>query len=163
MLRAGRHRLAARPAPAAGALDQRVTFVAGDALALPFRSKAFDAVTISFGLRNVADPAAALSEMLRVTKPGGGLVVCEFSRLPLAPADALYRRYLATVLPAVARRVSSNPDAYEYLAESIAEWPGQRELARRISAAGWTGVRWRNLSFGIVALHTARRPAKRAS
>lgn len=158
MLQVGRRRLAARPVPAGGAPDGGVTFVAGDALALPFGDESFDAVTISFGLRNVADPAAALSEMLRVTKPGGGLVICEFSHLPLAPAEALYRRYLGAVLPAVARRMSSNPEAYEYLAESIAQWPEQHELARWIRAAGWSGVRWRNLSFGIVALHAARRP-----
>ena len=160
MLRVGRRRLAGRPAPAGGARDGGVTFAAGDALALPFGNESFDAVTISFGLRNVADPDAALREMLRVTKPGGRLVICEFSHLPVAPAEALYRRYLGTVLPAVAR-VSSNPDAYEYLAESIGQWPGQRELARRIEAAGWSGVRWRNLSLGIVALHAAQRDARK--
>jgi demethylmenaquinone methyltransferase / 2-methoxy-6-polyprenyl-1,4-benzoquinol methylase len=160
MLRVGRRRLAARPACTGDAHAGGVTFAAGDALALPFGSESFDAVTISFGLRNVAAPEAALAEMLRVTKPGGGLVICEFSHLPFGPAEALYRRYIAAVLPAVARRVSSNPEAYEYLAESIEQWPQQRELARWIGAAGWSGVRWRNLSFGIVALHSARRPAK---
>lgn len=137
-----------------------VSFAGGDALALPFRDESFDAVTISFGLRNVADPGAALSEMHRVTRPGGGLVICEFSHLRFAPAEALYRRYLATVLPVVARRVSSNPEAYQYLAESIQEWPDQQELARRISRAGWSSVRWRSLSLGVVALHVAKRPAQ---
>lgn len=136
-----------------------VSFVAGDALALPLRDTSFDAVTISFGLRNVADPQAALGEMLRVTRPGGRLVVCEFSHLPARLADLLYQRYLERVLPAVAGRMSSNPDAYAYLAESIRDWPGQAGLARWLRAAGWTAVRWRNLSFGIVALHSARRPA----
>src|SRR5215813_8232470 len=94
-----------------------VRFAAGDALRLPFRDGAFDAVTISFGLRNVADPDAALAEMLRVTRPGGRLVICEFSAITIAPADMLYRRYLLHVLPAMARRAARNPEAYEYLAE----------------------------------------------
>jgi demethylmenaquinone methyltransferase/2-methoxy-6-polyprenyl-1,4-benzoquinol methylase len=133
-----------------------VRFVAGDALALPLRNGAFDAVTISFGLRNVADPAAALAEMRRVTKPGGRLLICEFSHLGHGRLDALYQQYLAVALPAVARRLSPNPDAYAYLAESIGAWPGKEELAALIRATGWSAVRWRSLSFGIVALHDAR-------
>jgi demethylmenaquinone methyltransferase / 2-methoxy-6-polyprenyl-1,4-benzoquinol methylase len=132
-------------------------FVAGDALRLPFRDGAFDAVTISFGLRNVADPVAGLAEMRRVTRPGGRLVVCEFSAITIAPADMLYRRYLLHVLPAIARRAARNPEAYEYLAESIVDWPAQRELAGLIKTAGWSAVRWRNLSLGAVAVHVARR------
>jgi len=131
-------------------------FVAGDALRLPFRDAAFDAVTISFGLRNVAGPGAALAEMRRVTRPGGRLVVCEFSTITIAPADMLYRRYLIHVLPAIARRTARNPEAYEYLAESITDWPAQRELAGIIEAAGWSAVRWRDLSMGAVAVHVAR-------
>jgi demethylmenaquinone methyltransferase / 2-methoxy-6-polyprenyl-1,4-benzoquinol methylase len=140
------------PAPA-------VRFVAGDALDLPFADAAFDAVTISFGLRNVAGPDAALAQLLRVTRPGGRLVVCEFSHLRPRALDALYEQYLARALPAVARRLSGNAEAYDYLAESIRDWPGQQELADRIGAAGWGGARWLNLSFGVVALHLARRPA----
>jgi demethylmenaquinone methyltransferase/2-methoxy-6-polyprenyl-1,4-benzoquinol methylase len=135
-----------------------VRFVAGDALAVPFASAAFDVVTISFGLRNVADPDAALAEMLRVTKPGGRLVICEFSHLPARAVDLAYQRYLAAALPAVAGRLSANPGAYAYLAESIRDWPAQEELAGRIRAAGWSAVRWRNLTFGVVAVHVARRP-----
>jgi demethylmenaquinone methyltransferase/2-methoxy-6-polyprenyl-1,4-benzoquinol methylase len=135
-----------------------VSFVAGDALALPFRNGAFDAVTISFGLRNVANADAALTEMLRVTRPGGRLVICEFGHLPGRRLDALYERYLAAALPLVARRLSGHAEAYNYLAESIADWPAQPELARRIGAAGWQAVRWRNLSMGVVAVHQARRP-----
>jgi demethylmenaquinone methyltransferase/2-methoxy-6-polyprenyl-1,4-benzoquinol methylase len=135
----------------------RLAFVAGDALRLPFRDGAFDAVTISFGLRNVADPGAALAEMRRVTRPGGRLVVCEFSTITIAPVDMLYRRYLINVLPAIARRTARSPEAYEYLAESIADWPVQRELARMIEAAGWSAVRWHDLSMGVVAVHVARR------
>jgi len=135
----------------------RLSFVAGDALRLPFRDGSFDAVTISFGLRNVADPGAALAEMRRVTRPGGRLVVCEFSTITIAPVDMLYRRYLINVLPAIARRTARNPEAYEYLAESIVDWPAQRELAGLIEAAGWSAVRWRDLSMGAVAVHVARR------
>jgi len=136
-----------------------VTFVAGDALALPFADARFDAVTISFGLRNVADPGQALAEMLRVTRPGGRLVVCEFSHLPVAALDRVYHRALHASGPAIARVLAQNPGAYAYLAETIAAWPDQRALARMIGTAGWTGIAWRNLSLGIVAVHTARRPA----
>jgi len=135
----------------------RLSLVAGDALRLPFRDEAFDAVTISFGLRNVASPGAALAEMHRVTRPGGRLVVCEFSTITIAPLDMLYRRYLTNVLPAIARRTARNPEAYTYLAESITDWPAQRELVGLIKAAGWSAVRWRDLSLGVVAVHVARR------
>jgi demethylmenaquinone methyltransferase / 2-methoxy-6-polyprenyl-1,4-benzoquinol methylase len=135
----------------------RLGWVAGDALRLPFRDGAFDAVTISFGLRNVADTGAALAELRRVTRPGGRLVVCEFSTITIAPADMLYRRYLLHALPAIARRTARNPEAYEYLAESIVDWPAQRELAGLIRAAGWSAVKWRDLSLGAVAVHVARR------
>src|SRR5580704_507528 len=154
MLRAGHTRLTGRKQRGTG----RLGFVAGDALRLPFRDEAFDAVTISFGLRNVADPEQALAEMRRVTRPGGRLVVCEFSTITIAPVDMLYRRYLIHVLPAVARRTARNPEAYEYLAESITAWPAQRELAGMIEATGWSAVRWRDLSVGAVAVHVARRP-----
>jgi demethylmenaquinone methyltransferase / 2-methoxy-6-polyprenyl-1,4-benzoquinol methylase len=135
----------------------QLSLVAGDALRLPFRDEAFDAVTISFGLRNVASPGAALAEMHRVTRPGGRLAVCEFSTITIAPLDMLYRRYLTDVLPAIARRVARNPEAYTYLAESITDWPAQRELVGLIKAAGWSAVRWRDLSLGVVAVHVARR------
>jgi len=135
-----------------------VKFVAGDALRLPFGDQAFDAVTISFGLRNVADLDAALAEMHRVTRPGGRLVICEFGHLRPPALNAFYERYLAAALPAVAKRLSPAGDAYEYLAESIKDWPAQEELARRIAAAGWTAIRWRNLTLGVVAVHVARRP-----
>ena len=134
-------------------------FVGGDALRLPFADGVFDAVTISFGLRNVVDPQQVLAEMLRVTRPGGRLVICEFSRVSNRPLRALYERYLARALPAVARRVSRNPVAYEYLAESIVDWPDQLGLARLLHEAGWSAVKWQNLTLGIVAVHLARRPA----
>jgi len=134
-----------------------VPLVAGDALRLPFRDAAFDAVTISFGLRNVADVDLALRELARVTRSGGRLVVCEFSRPTFAPFRAVYLEYIMRALPPVARRVSSNPDAYVYLAESIRAWPDQASLAASLTAAGWRDVAWRNLTGGIVALHRATR------
>jgi len=145
MLRAGR---ASRPA---------IRLLAGDALALPFRDAAFDAVTISFGLRNVRDTGAALRELARVTRPGGRLVVCEFSHPTNAAFRAVYLHYLMRALPAVARRVAANPEAYEYLGESIRAWPDQPGLASALVEAGWRGVAWRNLTGGIVALHRAVR------
>ena len=134
-------------------------FVAGDALRLPFRDAAFDAVTISFGLRNTADPDLALRELLRVTRPGGRLVVCEFSHPVWKPFRNLYVNYLMRALPAVARRVSSDPSAYVYLAESIRAWPVQAELAGDLAVAGWERVSWRDLTGGIVALHRAAKPS----
>ena len=133
-----------------------LSFVAGDALRLPYVDAAFDAVTISFGLRNVEDTAGALRELRRVTRPGGTLVVCEFSTPTWRPFRGLYRDYLVAALPRIASVVSSNPVAYEYLAESILAWPDQDALAAVIAAAGWRRVEWRNLSGGIVALHRAR-------
>jgi demethylmenaquinone methyltransferase/2-methoxy-6-polyprenyl-1,4-benzoquinol methylase len=135
----------------------RLPFVAGDALRLPFRDQAFDAATISFGLRNVADPTAALRELHRVTRRGGRLVVCEFSHPTWAPFRTVYVNYLMRGLPGVARRLASNPDAYVYLAESIRAWPAQPALAGLFADAGWRRVGWRNLSGGVVALHTATR------
>ncbi|GIH22420.1 demethylmenaquinone methyltransferase [Acrocarpospora phusangensis] len=136
-----------------------LTFVAGDALRLPFADGVFDAVTISFGLRNVADTDQALTELLRVTRPGGRLVICEFSRPTVKTFDVIYTQYLMRLLPQVARAVSSNPDSYEYLAESIRDWYDQAELAQVIQTAGWRRVAWRNLSLGIVALHRAVKAA----
>jgi demethylmenaquinone methyltransferase / 2-methoxy-6-polyprenyl-1,4-benzoquinol methylase len=144
MLRVGKQR---RP---------RLSFVAADALRLPYANACFDAVTISFGLRNLEDPAEGLREMRRVTRPGGTLLVCEFSTPTWAPFRSVYANYLVAAIPRIARLVSSNPVAYEYLAESIQAWPDQAALAAVIAEAGWADVEWRNLSGGIVALHRAR-------
>ena len=130
-------------------------FTAGDGTRLPFADDTFDAVTISFGLRNIVDPLAGLREMLRVTKPGGRLVVCEFSHPTYAPFRTVYLEYLMKALPTIARAVSSAPDAYVYLAESIRAWPDQRGLADLVAEAGWRRPEWRDLSGGIVALHRA--------
>jgi demethylmenaquinone methyltransferase/2-methoxy-6-polyprenyl-1,4-benzoquinol methylase len=137
---------------------RQITFIAGDAMHLPFRDETFDAAVISFGLRNVSDVPGALREMARVVRPGGRLVICEFSRPTWRPFRALYLNYLMRALPWVARRVSSNADAYVYLAESIRAWPPQDELAATVAASGWGSVRYRNLTGGIVALHMAERP-----
>jgi demethylmenaquinone methyltransferase/2-methoxy-6-polyprenyl-1,4-benzoquinol methylase len=155
MLQAGQSRLT-QSDPLAAKTRGSVAFAAGDALHLPFKDGAFDAVTISFGLRNVHGTRDALAEMRRVTRPGGRLVVCEFSKITVEPIDMLYRRYLTGVLPAIARRAARNPEAYEYLSESIADWPAQRELADVIRAAGWSAVRWRDITLGVVAIHVAR-------
>lgn len=128
-------------------------FTAADAMKLPFADNSFDAVTMSFGLRNVADTDDALREFARVTKPGGRLVVCEFSQPVNGAFRKVYSEYLMEALPRVARKVSSNPESYVYLAESIQAWPDQKALATRVADAGWSDVAWRNLSGGIVALH----------
>lgn len=143
MLRVGRQR------------NPGLDFAAGDATRLPFRDGAFDAVTISFGLRNVEDTTGALRELRRVTKPGGRLLVCEFSHPTFAPFRTVYLEYLMRALPAIADKVASNPEAYVYLAESIRAWPDQRGLATLIQASGWTKVGWRDLTGGIVTLHRA--------
>ncbi|NHC14926.1 demethylmenaquinone methyltransferase [Motilibacter deserti] len=149
MLRAGHAKRSSTPG---------LAFAAADALHLPFADGAFDAVTISFGLRNVSDTDLALRELLRVTRPGGRLVVCEFSTPTFRPFRTVYSGYLMRALPRVARRVGTNGPAYAYLAESISAWPGQEDLARRVAGAGWQDVEWRDLTGGIVALHRGRKP-----
>lgn len=133
-------------------------FVAGDATKLPFADETFDAVTISFGLRNVNPPVTGLREMFRVTKPGGRLVVCEFSTPPDRVIESGYRLFLRSFLTPVSRAVSSNPEAYDYLEESILDWPDQLGVSAMLHEAGWRGVAYRNLTAGIVALHRATRP-----
>jgi len=155
MLRTGQTRLLAKD-PRQTQTRGTVSFAAGDALRLPFKDESFDVITISFGLRNVQRTRDALTEMRRVTRPGGRLVVCEFSRITVPPLDMLYRRYLAGALPKIAQIAARNPAAYDYLAESITDWPSQRELADVIRSAGWSAVRWRNLTLGIVAVHVGR-------
>lgn len=133
-------------------------FIVGDATKLPFGDDEFDAVTISFGLRNVQDPKAALAEMYRVLKPGGRLVVCEFSKPPRALLRAGYFAYLKVVAPAIVGITSSNPEAYKYLVESIRAWPDQQTLTQWIRGVGFTRVAYRNLTAGVVALHRGRKP-----
>lgn len=138
-------------------LGGRVALVGGDAAQLPFADNTFDKVTISFGLRNVQDVPGALAEMLRVTRPGGELVICEFSRPPWRPYRAVYRWYLTRVMPHLAKLVATNWPAYRYLADSIWAWADQEELTRQLDLAGWTGCGHRDVMGGIVALHLARK------
>lgn len=137
-------------------------FVFADATNLPFKDSEFDAVTISFGLRNVVDVPKALAEMYRVTKPGGRIVICEFSHVKTPVFSSAYRAYLKTVLPAFSALASKTPEAYGYLAESILAWPNQRDLAKLITAAGFERVEFRNLNLGVVAVHRGYK-AKKAS
>ncbi len=129
-------------------------FMKADALNLPFQDGRFDLVTISFGLRNTNDADKALREALRVTKKGGRLVVAEFSHPTFAPFRAIYTNYLMRALPRIARAFATNPDAYIYLAQSIRAWPNQVGLAARIEAAGWSQIVWKNLTGGVVAIHS---------
>ena len=130
-------------------------FVKGDALNLPFDDNRFDVTTISFGLRNTHDFKKALKEALRVTKVGGRMVIVEFSTPTFAPFRIIYMNYLMKALPKLAKRTSSNPSAYVYLAESIRAWPTQEQLAAEMTAAGWRNPSWVNLTGGVVAVHTA--------
>lgn len=130
-----------------------ITFVQADVTDLPFEDNEFDAVTMSYGLRNVADYPRALRELHRVTKPGGRIVVLEFSKPTFAPFAAVYKNYIMRAIPPIARAVSSNPESYVYLAESIIDWPDQDALAHEFTRAGWTDVKYRNLTGGIVAIH----------
>lgn len=145
MLRHGKHR--------------GVPMVAADALRLPFADNSFDAAAISFGLRNFVDTSAALSEIARVVKPGGRLVICEVSTPPFRPIRFIYLNFVLKMLTWIGKRASSNRDAYSYLAETITAWPNQRALAEIIEGAGWAEVEWLNLMFGAVAVHRAVKPA----
>ena len=137
-----------------------IEFVFADASKLPFKAEEFDTVTISFGLRNVENTELALAEMLRVLKPGGKLVVCEFSTIPNKFLHSLYRFYLKNLLPRISALVSNTPEAYSYLAESIDAWPKQHELAAMIEKVGYQSVQFRNQSLGIVAIHSATKSGK---
>ncbi len=136
-----------------------IEFVFADATKLPFKAAEFDATTISFGLRNVVDVEKALAEMFRVTKPGGRIVICEFSK-PVGALRPFYNFYLGKLLPGFSGLFSKTPEAYSYLAESILAWPNQVELAAKVSAAGFEKVSFKNLTLGIVALHIGYKPAK---
>ena len=133
--------------------NKNINFVQGDALKLPFEDNSFDVTTISFGLRNTSNTEKALKEALRVTKDGGRIVVAEFSH-PVNPVfKKIYLNYLMKALPVIVKKISKNPDAYIYLAESIRAWPDQAELASIMRDSGFKSVAWQDLTFGIVAVH----------
>jgi demethylmenaquinone methyltransferase/2-methoxy-6-polyprenyl-1,4-benzoquinol methylase len=132
---------------------KKIKFQQGDALKLAFAENYFDVTTISFGLRNTSDTTAALKEALRVTKQNGRIVICEFSHPTNKILRLIYLKYLMRALPAIAKRISKNPAAYIYLAESIQAWPNQSALAQVMRQAGWESVSWQDLTFGIVAVH----------
>jgi len=135
-------------------------FVYADATKLPFGDSSVDAVTISFGLRNVVDPKKALTEMFRVLKPGGVVVICEFSHVRTPVVGSLYRWYLANILPSLSKLLAKNKGAYDYLSESIAAWPKQEVLVQWLVDAGFSDAKFKNLSLGIVAIHSAKKVAK---
>jgi demethylmenaquinone methyltransferase / 2-methoxy-6-polyprenyl-1,4-benzoquinol methylase len=148
MLKRGRSSGGATNAP-----HPSLRLAAADALQLPLADAGVDLVTIAFGLRNLPEPGQGLLEFRRVLRPGGRLVVCEFST-PVVPVFRdIYRRYLTRLMPVAARRLTSDPEAYQYLARSIGAWPDQPGLASWIQDAGFERVAWRDLSGGIVALH----------
>lgn len=158
---AGARVIASDPSPGMLAAGRRrhpqLDFVHADALALPFADDSFDAVTIVFGLRNIGDPKRALREMARVCRPGGRLVVCEFSTPTTPLLRAGHRLVVRALLPMLGRLASSDPPAYHYLADTVLDWPDQHALAVAIAQCGWERVEHRNLSGGIVALHRATR------
>jgi demethylmenaquinone methyltransferase/2-methoxy-6-polyprenyl-1,4-benzoquinol methylase len=132
-----------------------LNFSKADALNLPFEDNRFDVVTISYGLRNTVKYEKALAEALRVTKTGGRIVIAEFSHPTNRIFRTIYTKYLMRLLPAIAKKTASNPDAYVYLAESIRAWPDQAALAKSLEGSGWSNVSWKNLTFGVVAVHSA--------
>ena len=136
----------------------QLDFRFADATNLPFEEKSVDAVTISFGLRNVVDVPKALGEMFRVLKPGGRVVICEFSKVTLPVFKQFYNFYLTKVLPRVSGLASKTPEAYNYLADSIVAWPDQAGLAVELIDAGFENVTYKNLSFGVVAIHVGFKP-----
>ncbi len=129
-----------------------IEFVEGDALKLPFEDASFDASTIAFGLRNLADPVRGLREMLRVVRPGGKAVVLEFVRPPAGPVGSAYRIYLRNILPVVGGALSGQPSAYRYLSDTVDSYRTPDELRVMAAAAGWTSVRYEGLAMGTVGI-----------
>ena len=134
-----------------------LAWTTGDAESLPFPDRSFDAYTIAFGLRNVTDIDKALGEAHRVLRPGGRFLCLEFSRVTAAPVGRVYDAYSERALPLLGRLVAGDADSYRYLHESIRRFPPQSDLARRMREAGFERVAWRNMTLGVVALHTGWR------
>lgn len=148
MLIAGRQRAEAE------ALDARLNWLVGDAMALPFADNSFDVYTISFGIRNVTRIPDALAEAYRVLRPGGRLMVLEFSQLPNPGLQKAYDLYSFNVIPPMGKVVTNDRDSYQYLVESIRRFPDQESFASMIRTAGFDQVKYRNLTFGVAALHS---------
>lgn len=148
MLEAGRTRAEAE------AMAGRIDWIVGDAMDLPFEANSFDVYTISFGIRNVTRIADALSEAYRVLRPGGRLMVLEFSQIPNETLQWAYDRYSYNVIPRMGQLIAQDRDSYQYLVESIRKFPDQETFATMIREAGFDQVKYRNLSFGIAALHS---------
>ena len=138
----------------AAQLADRLDWVVGDAMALPFEDNSFDVYTISFGIRNVTRIEDALTEAFRVLRPGGRLMVLEFSQLPNHGLQWLYDRYSYNVIPEMGRLIANDRESYQYLVESIRRFPDQESFAAMIRAAGFENVKFRNLTFGVAALHS---------
>lgn len=138
----------------AAALGERLDWLVGDAMALPFESNSFDTYTISFGIRNVTRVEDALGEAFRVLRPGGRLMVLEFSQLPNPGLQWAYDRYSFNVIPPMGQMVANDRDSYQYLVESIRRFPDQERFADMIRTAGFEQVKYRNLTFGVAALHS---------
>ncbi|MEM9393545.1 MAG: bifunctional demethylmenaquinone methyltransferase/2-methoxy-6-polyprenyl-1,4-benzoquinol methylase UbiE [Pseudomonadota bacterium] len=148
MLMEGRQRAEAE------ALSDQLEWLVGDAMALPFEDNSFDVYTISFGIRNVTRIEDALNEAFRVLRPGGRLMVLEFSQLPNPGLQWAYDRYSFNVIPPMGQMVANDRESYQYLVESIRRFPGQESFAAMIEDAGFEQVKFRNLTFGVAALHS---------
>ena len=138
----------------AESLADRLDWVCGDAMALPFDGNVFDAYTISFGIRNVTRIEDAIAEAYRVLRPGGRFLVLEFSQVPVPMLQWLYDRYSFNMIPRMGQAIANDRDSYQYLVESIRRFPDQETFAGMIRRAGFGQVRYRNLSMGIAALHS---------
>ena len=135
-------------------MSDSLSWVAGDAMALPFDDNTFDVYTISFGIRNVTRPQEALNEAFRVLKPGGRLMVLEFSQLPNDGLQKLYDLYSFNVIPRMGKLIANDYDSYQYLVESIRKFPDQETFLSMVRTAGFENAKYRNLSMGIAALHS---------
>ena len=133
-------------------------FVEGDALSLPFADRSFEAATIAFGLRNLADVGAGIKELLRILKPGGSVVVLEFSKPNVPVLNSLFKFYFTKVLPRFGGWISGSKSAYQYLPDSVTRFPDQQELAGMMRVAGFENVNFKNLTGGVAALHVGTRP-----
>ena len=138
----------------AATMSDSLDWVVGDAMALPFADNTFDVYTISFGIRNVTRPQEALNEAFRVLRPGGRLMVLEFSQLPSPMMQAAYDAYSFNVIPRMGQLIANDRDSYQYLVESIRKFPDQETFLEMVKVAGFENAKYRNLSLGIAALHS---------